>query len=37
MDEGTKDLAKSALLAKAVVVSSKDSLIDGPRVLVTVE
>ena len=31
------DVAKSALLAKAAVVSSKDGLSDGSRVGVTVE
>lgn len=31
------DVAKSALLAKAAVVSSKDGLRDGSRVGVTVE
>jgi len=37
MDEGTMDVANSALLAKAAVVSSKDGIIDGSHVLVTVE
>ena len=31
------DVAKSALLAKAAVVSSKDGLSDGSRVGITVE
>jgi len=37
MDKGTMDVAKLALLVKAAVVSSKDGIIDGLHVLVTVE